>query len=126
MHRVPVVAAILLLAFAPLSAEAENRVGRLQPGDRTGAGGLYYDLLAIEGTAGKTLEVSVLSPDFKPVVMLYTPNKQPVGQSTGVAVDGGYKLSAGFPLAEGGTWYLLVGQTPQPAEGTYVLDYELR
>ncbi len=122
MGRMAVVMGATALGVAAVVGSASaGQVGWLQSGDRTSSDGRYYDMYPIEGTAGRTLDVSVLSPFFVPLIILYRPDQKPAANAEGSALAEGGKVIGSFPLDATGTWYLLVSQT-KTAEGTYILE----
>ncbi len=76
-----IVAFLLLLLFASVSLFAQDEAvlreyGSLQSGDRRSRDGVYEDRIALVAPADGTLVVTLVSPDFEPLVVVDVPGQE--------------------------------------------------
>lgn len=118
-------AGLIALALPPAAASAEPLSGRLDASDPRLEEGQYYEEWVFDASAGQAVKFEIVSRDFTPYALLYSPSWRLVEHTQGVwfAPDE-YRLGTEWPLPEAGTWHLIVTQS-FPEEGDYTLDLEL-
>ncbi|AFY70380.1 peptidase S1 and S6 chymotrypsin/Hap [Thalassoporum mexicanum PCC 7367] len=108
-------------AFSPAPNVILQRRGILGPGSRVLArDGSLFEAFSFEGIAGQVVEITLASEDFRPYLVLFSPQKQVIEQNSGITADR-QNAAITLELPQTGTYGIVANTYDQSGRGEYVL-----
>jgi hypothetical protein len=99
--------------------------GVLGPGSRVLArDGSLFEAFSFEGRAGQVVEITLASEDFRPYLVLFSPQKQVIEQDTGLPPDR-QNAAITLKLPQTGTYGIVANTYDRSGRGEYVLTVRM-